>query len=104
MKRYSVEYWLAHYEFAMGHKKKIDIDTSNADWTRGNIEKVLHNKIPYGMTGTNGAIALIEYLKIYNPDKIQTVAKLMLQYIKSIQSENKPLIKIHDYYQSIIAA
>jgi hypothetical protein len=46
MKKYSTEYWLAHYEFAMGHKSKINIDTSNIDWTRNNIEKVLQNEIP----------------------------------------------------------
>ncbi len=98
MKKYSTEYWLAHYKFAMGHKSKIDIDTSNVDWTRDNIEKVLQNEIPYGMTGTNGAIALIEYLKEYNPDKVQKVARLMLGYIESIQVEDKPLIKVHNYY------
>jgi hypothetical protein len=102
MEKYSVEYWLAHYEFAMGHKPKINIDTSNVDWTRNNIEKVLHNEIPYGMTGTKGAMALIEYLKKYHSDKVQTIAKLMLGYIKSIQSEDKPLITVHNYYQSVI--
>lgn len=61
------------------------------------------------MTGTNGAIALmirigVEYLKEYNPDKVQKVAKLMLGYIKSIQSKDKPLKKVHDYYESVITA
>ena len=104
MKKYSTEYWLAHYEFAMGHKSKINIDTSNVDWTKNNIEKVLRNEIPYGMTGTNGAIVLVEYLKEYNPDKVQKVAKLMLGYIKSIQSKDKPLKKVYDYYESVITA
>ncbi len=104
MKKYSTEYWLAHYEFAMGHKSKIDFDTSNIDWTRNNIQKVLQNEIPYGMTGTNGAIALIEYLKKYHPNEVLRVAKLMLGYIKSIQSKEKPLKKVHDYYVSVIQA
>ncbi len=38
MKKYSTEYWLTHYEFAMWHKSKLDIDTSNADWTKGLYE------------------------------------------------------------------
>jgi hypothetical protein len=56
------------------------------------------------MTGTNGAIALIEYFKIYHPDKVQSVAQLMLEYIDSIKSEEKPLIKVQNYYESVIKA
>jgi len=102
MAGYTSEFWLAHYEFAMGHKQKIDEDTSNVNWTRSNIEKILKNKFPHGMTGTNGAIALIEYIKIYYPEKVQQVAKLMLEYIKSIKSETKPLITVQNYYESVI--
>ncbi len=32
MEKYSPEYWLHHMKYAMGHKPKIDIDTSNAEW------------------------------------------------------------------------
>lgn len=102
MKLYSVDYWLHHYEYAMGHKPKLEIDTSNVDWTRSNITKALNGEIPYGMTGTNGAIALIKYVEIYNSDKVQEVAKLMLRYITSIQTSEKPLKKVHSYYESVV--
>ena len=103
-KNYTVEYWLSHYEYAMGHKPKVDGDVSNVDWTKKNIEKILNNEFPYGMTGTNGAIALIEYMKIYYPEKIHTVAQLMLEYINSIKSEKKPLKTVQNYYESVIKA
>ena len=38
MIKYSKEYWLAHYEYAMGHKPKIAIDTSDVVWTKNNID------------------------------------------------------------------
>ena len=98
---YTSEFWLSHYEYAMGHKPKVDGDTSNVDWTKKNIEKILNNEFPYGMTGTNGAIALIEYLKIYHPNRVQNIAQLMLEYIDSIKSEEKPLITVQNYYESV---
>lgn len=99
---FTVEYWLHHYEYAMGHKPKLDEDTSNVNWTRNNLTKILNGEMPYGMTGTNGAKALIKYIKIYNPDKVQEVAKLMLEYIESIQAPERPLTKVHNYYASVI--
>ena len=104
MRKYSTEYWLHHYEYVMGHKDKADIDTSNDDWTKNNITRILNDEIPFGMTGTNGAKALIEYLEIYYPNKIQKVVKLMLGYIESIQTPEKPLKKVHDFYMSAIKA
>ena len=104
MKKFSVDYWLRHYEYAMGKTEKIDIDTSNVDWTKNNITKILNNEMPYGMTGTNGAIALIKYSEIYHPKKVQHIAKLMLDYIESIQTFEKPLKKVHDFYQSVLNA
>ena len=103
MKKYSVDYWLHHYEYVMGHKNRADIDTSNADWTKNNITRILNGDMPYGMTGTNGAIALIKYLEIYHPQKIQKVAKLMLEYIESIQTPEKPLKKVHSFYESLLS-
>ena len=52
---FTVDYWLHHYEYAMGHKPKLDEDTSNVNWTRNNLTKILNGDMPYGMTGTNGA-------------------------------------------------
>ena len=52
---FTVDYWLHHYEYAMGHKPKLDEDTSNVNWTRHNLTKILNGDMPYGMTGTNGA-------------------------------------------------
>ncbi len=102
MRKYSVEYWLAHTEYAMGKKDKIDIDTSNADWTRNNMERIFRNEMPYGMTGTNGAKALIQYVEKYHSEKKEEVVKLMLEYIKSIQTLEKPLTKVYNFYKSLL--
>jgi hypothetical protein len=104
MKKYSTEYWLRHYEYAMGHKERVNIDSSNANWTKNNLTRVLNDEYPFGMSGTNIAIALIQYLEIYQPNEIQRVSKLMLRYIESIQTPEKPLTKVHDYYLNVITA
>jgi hypothetical protein len=98
MKKYSPEYWFAHYEYAMGKKEKLDIDTSNADWTKNGLTKILNGEAPYGWTGTNGAIALVNYIEKYHPEKLNEVLKIMIEYIESIQTPEKPLKKIHNYY------
>ncbi len=104
MKKFSVDYWLRHYEYAMGKSEKDDIDTSNVDWTKNNITRILNDEMPYGMTGTNGAIALIKYLEIYHPEKVQYITKRMLDYIESIQTPEKPLKKVHNFYKSVLDA
>ena len=98
MKKYTPEYWLHHFEYAMGYKDKLDIDTSNVDWTRGGLTKVLNGEAPYGWTGTNGAKALVEFMKIYHPDKVQDTVDLMIKYVESIQTPEKPCIKLHTFY------
>jgi hypothetical protein len=103
MKKYSTEYWLRHYEFAMGHKERVDIDSSNANWTKNNLTRILQDEYPFGMSGINIANALIQYLEKYEPNEMQRVSKLMLRYIESIQTPEKPLRKVHEYYFSVIA-
>jgi hypothetical protein len=98
MEKYSPEYWFAHYEYAMGKKAKLDIDTSNADWTKNGLTKILNGEAPYGWTGTSGAIALVNYIEKYHPEKLNEVLKIMIEYIESIQTPEKPLKKIHNYY------
>jgi hypothetical protein len=102
MEKYSIEYWLAHTEYVMGNKDKIDIDTSNADWTRNNMERIFRNEMPYGMTGTNGAKALIQYVEKYYPEKKEDIVKLMSEYIKSLQTVERPLVKVYDFYHNLI--
>jgi len=102
MKKYSNEYWLHHYEYAMGYKKKIEIDTSDANWTKKNITKVLNGENPFGMTSTNGAKAFVEFIKIYYPNKMQELVKFMLGYIKSVQTTEKPFKKVYNFYLSVI--
>ncbi len=102
MKKYSQEYWLRYFEYVMGHKPKLDIDTSNATWTRGDLTKVLNGQAPYGWTGTNGAKALVQYIEIYHSKKLKEVVKLMLGYIEGIQTEDKPCIKIHNFYSTTL--
>jgi hypothetical protein len=89
VKKYSTEYWLHHYEYAMGYKEKTDIDTSNAQWTKSNIKRILNKKFPHGMTGTNILEALIEFVKKYHPEQEQEVVKLMLEYIESTRQKKK---------------
>ncbi len=69
MRKYSTEYWLHHLEYVMGIKEKADIETSNFEWTKSNITKILNDEIPYGMTGTNIGKALIKYLEKYDQIK-----------------------------------
>ena len=102
MEKYSTEYWLVHYEYAMGHKDKINIDVSNAEWTQNNIKRILNNEKPYGMTGTNGAKALIEYIDKYHPSKKEEVVYLMIKYIESVQTIEKPLNKVFYFYTSLL--
>ena len=102
MKKYSPEYWLQHYEYAMGYKEKADIDTSNADWTKTNIIRILNKEFPHGATGTNITKAIIEYVKIYNPEQVQEVAKLMLDYFETIKTKEKPLNKVRDFILTVI--
>ncbi len=100
---YTEEYWLAHYEYSMGYSiEKPENDNSNVDWTRGNIEKVLRDEFPHGMTGTTGAKALIAYLNKYHPKRIQSVTKMMIDYIESVRTKEKPLLKLHTYYTSML--
>ncbi len=102
MKKYSPEYWLAHCEYAMGHKPKIDIDTSNSIWTKNNLNKILNNKHPHGMTGTNMAKGLMKYIKIYHPERFQDIAKLMLRYIEETRTNTNPPNMVGNFYESII--
>ena len=53
------------------------------------------------MTGTNIVKALIEYIKAYHPLKEADVTKLMLEYIESLQTKERPLKKVHDLLFSI---
>lgn len=98
---YSKDYWLKHYEYVMGHKERQEGDNSNADWTRKNLEKILSNKRPYGMTGTNGAKALIEYVEKYHPEKKVSVVNLMIAYVESIQTPATPYNRLYTYYRSL---
>ena len=102
MKKYSTEYWLRHYEYAMGYKERIDIDTSNVNWTKANIKKLLNNEFPYGMTGTNITKAIIEYMKKYHPEQVQEVAKLILEYFETIKTDKVPLNKVCDFIHTVI--
>lgn len=97
MKKYSQEYWLQHYEYAMGYKEKSVLDTSSAEWTKSNIDRILNNNFPHGMTGTNLIKALIKFVEIYHPKKLQDVSMLLLEYIESEQTKGTPLIKVHKY-------
>jgi hypothetical protein len=102
MKKYSTEYWLQHYEYAMGDAAKSGMDTSNADWTRANLTRIFNNEFPHGMTGTNITKALIQYVKIHCPDREQEVARLMLEYFESIKTNEAPLLKVRDFIHTII--
>ena len=102
MKKYSAEYWLHHYEYAMGYKEKADIDTSNVEWTKSNIKRILNKEFPHGMAGTNISKALIEFVKKYQLRQEQEVVNLMLEYVESIQTKEKPLKKVHDFLQAVI--
>ena len=98
MKKYSPEYWLHHFEYTMGYKDKAEMDTSNVTWTRSGLTKILNGEAPYGWTGTNGAKALVEFMKRYHPDKLEATIDLMIEYIESIQTPEKPCVKIHTFY------
>ena len=37
IEKYSYEYWLHHFEYVMGYKEKLDIDTSNTQWTKRDL-------------------------------------------------------------------
>jgi hypothetical protein len=54
------------------------------------------------MTGTNITKALIQYVKIHRPDREQEVARLMLEYFESIQTNEAPLLKVRDFIHTII--
>jgi len=101
IEKYSYEYWLHHFEYVMGYKEKLDIDTSNTQWTKRDLIKILNGKFPYGWTGLNGAKALIQFIKIYHPEKLQDTVELMIQYIEDLQlTKNKPLTTIYNFYLS----
>ncbi len=67
------------------------------------ITRILNDEIPFGMTGTNGAKALIEYLEIYYPNmdisgmlyQIVFVAGLGAQFVLSlhVRAEKDQLIE-----------
>jgi len=101
IKKYSSEYWLHHYEYVMGYKEKLDIDTSNEKWTKAGLTKILNGKFPYGWTGKNGAIALIEFIKLYHSDKLKNIITLMIEYIESLQTKDKPYKKIYNFYLNV---
>lgn len=102
MKKYSTEYWLQHYEFAMEITEKSEIDTSNAKWTKTNLTRVFNNEFPYGMTGTNITEALIEYVRKHHPTREQQVARLMIEYLNAAKTDQAPLNKVRRYVNSII--
>ena len=102
MIKYSVEYWLNHFEYAMGYKDKLAIDTSNAEWTRANLTKIINGHFPHGFTGQNLSKALILYVMKYHPANIVEVSKLMIEYIKSVRKSPNHLQKIYGLFQDII--
>jgi len=102
IKKYSPEYWLHHYEYVMGYKKKLDIDKSNEKWTKTGLTKILDGEFPYGWIGENGAIALIEFIKLYHSDKLENIIILMIKYIETLQiKNNKPYRKIYNFYLNV---
>ena len=102
MKKYSIEYWLKHYEYAMGHKDKSNIDTSNAEWTKASLVKIINGEFPFGLKGYNLSKALILYIKKYHPDKIIEVSKLMMEYIEIVREKPTHLKNMYGIFQDII--
>jgi hypothetical protein len=102
MGKYSVEYWLNHYEYAMGYKDKSNIDTSPAEWTKANLIKIINGQFPHGLTGLNLSKALILYIEKYHPGKIIEISKLMIEYIESVRNKPTQLKKVYGLFQDII--
>ena len=102
MKKYSTEYWLQHYEYAMGYATKSEMDTSNADWTRANLTRIFNGEFPHGMTGTNITKALMQYVKIHHPGREQEIARLMFKYVESVKTNEASLLKVRGFIHTVI--
>lgn len=79
---YSVEYWTSHLHYVILGEPKIEEDNSNAEWTKKNYNGLLSGNTEdiFGLSGINGVIALMEFIKLHKQDKYETAIKVLKEY------------------------
>jgi len=79
---YSIEYWNRHLHHAILGEPKLEEDNSNVEWTRKTFNGLISGDVTmiFGLSGINGVIALIEFIKVNFEDKYEIAIKTLKEY------------------------
>jgi len=95
---FSIEYWTAHLNYAILGHSKLEEDHSNVEWTKKIFNGLISGdvKMIFGLSGINGVIALMEFIKLHFEDKYKVAVETLKQYAHN--QNNQTLI---DYANSL---
>lgn len=88
---YSVEYWTSHLHYVILGEPKLEEDNSNATWTEKNYNALISGNTEdiFGLSGINGVIALMEFIKLHNTDKYEIAIEALNEYAHNENNQNQ---------------
>lgn len=90
MKKYSTKYWLRHYEYALLGAEKHHKDTSDAEWTRRNLNYYITGEgRSFGKPGLAGVIAFVDYVETYHYENRHEIIGRLEDFVESIEGLTK---------------
>lgn len=79
---YSVEYWDRHLHYAILGEPKLEEDNSNVEWTKKTFNGLISGNVTmiFGLSGINGVIAIMEFIKVNFGNEYEIAIKILKEY------------------------